>query len=196
MSDTPRAARTRPVSVRLNEDELAQLESLDLPGARTPGQKLRALIGEAGALNRESGAYAAHLARLQDKVQPLVNAVREAERSTGLRSELIPRMADGLAEAMAWLLAECPPEGELDETQLRRLESGLADRSGALARSLFEVKLSGDSAAYDPAMLAARLRPLCVLAGTAAGEKAGKGGKGKSAKARKDKKARKERKGK
>jgi hypothetical protein len=180
--------------VRLNEEELAQLESLDLPGARTPGQKLRALIGEAGALNREGGAYAAHLARLQARVQTLVHAVREAERSAGLRSELIPRMADGLAEAMAWLLAECPPEGKLDEKQLRRLESGLADRSGALARSLFELRISGAPAAYDTAMLAERVRPLCTLAGTAAAGKTDKkGGKGKSAKARKDKKGKKER---
>jgi hypothetical protein len=164
MTNPKRRGSTRPVSVRLNAEELAQLEGLDLPGARTAGQKLRALLAEAGTLRPSDGDYAALLGRLQGQVQPLVQAVREAEREHGLRSELVPRMADGLAEAMAWLLAEAGEQREPDPSALARLESGLADRSAALARHLLEVYRSGDSAAYDRAALAARVRPLAALA--------------------------------
>jgi hypothetical protein len=164
MTNPKRRGTTRPVSVRLNAEELAQLEGLDLPGARTAGQKLRALLAEARTLQPSDGDYAALLDRLQGQVRPLVRAVREAEREQGMRSELLPRMADGLAEAMAWLLAEAGHQQIPDPASLARLESGLADRSAALARHLLEVYLSGESAAYDRAALAARVRPLAALA--------------------------------
>ena len=163
MTNPKRRGSTRPVSVRLNAEELAQLEGLDLPGARTSGQKLRALLAEAQALRPAAGDYAALLARLQGQVQPLVQAVREAEREQDMRSELVPRMADGLAEAMAWLLAEAGRQPARDPAALARLESGLADRSAALARHLLEVYLSGEPAAYDRSALAARARPLAAL---------------------------------
>ncbi len=171
MTNPKRRGSTRPVSVRLNAEELAQLEGLDLPGARTAGQKLRALLAEAGSLRPADGDYAALLGRLQSQVQPLVQAVREAEREHGLRSELVPRVADGLAEAMAWLLAEAGRQTPADPAALTRLERGLADRSAALARHLLEVYVSGEPAAYDRGELETRIRPLAALSDLAGGKK-------------------------
>lgn len=179
MANTRKPAASRPVSVRLNPEELAQLDALELPGARTAGQKLRALLSSARELSPDAGDYPAQLARMQAQVQPVIQAAREAEHEIGLRSELVPRVADGLAEAMAWLLTQTRGEEPLDREALTRLEAGMADRSAALARHLFEVYLSGDPAAYDRAALAERVEPITALAALAsrparAAEKAGK----------------------
>jgi hypothetical protein len=190
MANKRKPAASRPVSVRLNPEEFAHLESLELPGARTAGQKLRALLASARELSPGAGDYPAQLARMQAQVQPIIQAAREAEHDMGLRSELVPRVADSLAEAVAWLLTQAAWEDTPDREALDRLEAGLADRSAALARHLFEVYLSGDSAAYDRSALADRVAPVAALAlldpgQTKSAEKTGKKNKNKNKKGRK-----------
>ncbi len=188
MANTRKPAASRPVSVRLNPEELALLDALELPGARTAGQKLRALLSRARELSPDAGDYPAQLARMQSQAQPIIHAAREAEHNVGLRSELVPRVADGLAEAMAWFLTQTEGAETLDRDALTRLEAGLADRSAALARHLFEVYLSGNPAAYDREALAERVAPVAALAVLASGPAESGAKSGKKNKNKKNKK--------
>lgn len=148
------------VTIRLDEDDLTYLSSMELAGASNLSEKIRALLAEARA--QREGMQNPRLA--YDLTRRLFAGperdIRAAEMQAQIRSELIARLLSWLPDVSAALLSGTAslPDGEtrgLDE-QLRRLERALGERALSLVDSMLQLSAAGFPGCYEPAALTQR----------------------------------------
>ncbi len=150
------------ITIRLDEDDLAYLSSVELAGAANLSEKVRALLAE--ARGQREGMQDPVLA--YDFMRRLFAApersIRETEMQAHMRSELIARLTAWLPEVSAVLLsASALPNGSARERSehLRKLERSLGERALSLVDSLLQMSLAGFPGCYEPEALARRAQP-------------------------------------
>jgi len=164
-SGEPVNNKTVPMSVRISEADADFLSMLQIKGATTPSEKLRAIIAEARQRHSGERSYGEALALLEDIEAPALRRLRDAERVSGLHSELVLQLANWLPDAMAFLLANLPQDGEADSAaqQLRELEDGLADRVFAFIEQVLRQGVTRRAPCYDPSAIRRRIEPAIEL---------------------------------
>ena len=162
------AARTIPLSVRITPEDAEFIAGLDVQGATTPSEKVRAVLAEARRRDQEFRDYQGCLSMAQDMLSAALRRLREAEREHDVHSELVSRVGEWLPEVMAFLItshaAETAAEGV---AELRRVESALADRVFRLLEGTMRMGVTDTCQGYDPKVVASRLNPILELAGVA-----------------------------
>jgi hypothetical protein len=153
-----------PISVRLSPDDAEFLAGLDVEGASTPSDKLRALIVEAKQRRHGTEDYFSALKLAEDLLAPTLRALRTSEHAQGVHSELVSRFAEWLPECVAFLIAAKAGEKAFGREQLTEIERGLADRAFLLTQSVLQMGVTGSSPCYDPAVVSHRLKPVLDLA--------------------------------
>jgi hypothetical protein len=83
------AIQMQTVSARLPSEDLQWLSALELPGAVTPSDKLRALIAQMRKQHEGALDYAACLAWLRDLLSPFVIELRGIEHRERTHSEAL-----------------------------------------------------------------------------------------------------------
>jgi hypothetical protein len=159
------------ITIRLDEDDLTYLSSVELSGAANLSEKIRALLAEARA--QREGMHDSGLA--WDFTRRLFAApergIREAEIQTQMRSELVARVAAWLPDISAIVLAGAPGRsGTAREhgEHLKKLERALGDRVISLVDSILQMSIGGFPGCYEPDALSQRaqsaLRSLAMQA--------------------------------
>lgn len=155
------ANKSVPLSARISADDAEFLAALEVDGATTPSDKLRAIVGDARRRHGAARDYPGALRFAEDTVSPALRQVRAAEVDEDMHSELVARVAEWLPETLAYFLASSGGGGRSDADNLRKLEAGLAKRVTTLMQSTLQLGLSQPGAAYDGDILNERLT--CVL---------------------------------
>ena len=140
------------VSIRLPEDDLAWLTQLQLPGATSPSDKLRALLADARRRSEGANDYIGCLTGLRDQVRPLLDVTQALEHEHAMHSEVLPMLAMQTPELMASMIAGVPA-GEDAAAQARTLEGRLAARAMRMLLGLLRLAVTQRTPAYDPAVL-------------------------------------------
>src|SRR5690606_35756057 len=127
---------------------------LEVPGASTPSDKLRAVIADARLRQEGRRDFASALAMVEDMLAPARRQFREAEHHHRISSDLLAVVFDRLPEVMASLMAVDANSGaaaadgrELAEAvrgnqqkaALLEWEGMLADRIFALIESVIRL---------------------------------------------------------
>src|SRR5262249_29420567 len=94
------------LSARIPMDDMEWLAGLDVQGAVSPSDKLRALIAQMRRQHDGTLDYAGSLEWLRDLVTPFVSGVRAFEHHNRMHSEVITLAAEWLPQVMATLLTE------------------------------------------------------------------------------------------
>eukprot|EP00903_Cladosiphon_okamuranus_P001274 g1272.t1 len=152
-----------PISVRLSDDDVAFLASYEVQGARTPSDKLREILK--AAREREKGIRDVSSCEdlLRSMARPAEKGLRQLQRETGVRSDLVIKLYERLPEMFAELIASAPtPEGE--EKDLRRFEADLSAELFSLIEEVFDLGLTSPSRTYDPELMDRRLKPILEIA--------------------------------
>ncbi|WFE88447.1 hypothetical protein K1718_20090 [Roseibium porphyridii] len=152
-----------PISVRLSDDDVAFLASYEVQGARTPSDKLREILKT--ARERERGAQDVSSCEdlLRQMARPGEKKLRQLQRETGVRSDLVLKLYERLPEMLAELIAAAPgPGGE--ENELRRFEADLSAELFSLIEEVFDLGLTSPSRTYDPELMDNRLTPILEIA--------------------------------
>lgn len=150
----PMATRkTVPLSVRVSDDDAAFLASLEISGAATPSEKLRAILAHTrqraeGVSDEGDGAEV-----FRASVRPSERRLREWEIERGMRSDLVRKLYDRVPDIMATLAAG--PSAQAREG-LAQFEDRLSIQAYALVEDLLELALASSNRAYDPERLAKR----------------------------------------
>ena len=150
------------ITIRLDEDDLTYLSSVELTGAVNLSEKIRALLAEARAQRegmQDSGLAWDFTRRLFASPE---RGIREAEIQLQMRSELIARIAAWLPDVSALLLAGTPEtSGSSRERNehLKKLERSLGDRVLGLVDSILQMSIAGFPGCYDPESLSRRAQP-------------------------------------
>jgi hypothetical protein len=150
------------ITIRLDEDDLTYLSSVELNGAANLSEKIRALLAEARA--QRDGMHDSGLA--WDFTRRLFagpeRGIREAELLAQMRSELIARVANWLPDVSALVLAGAPAPSASNRERaesLRKLERTLGERVLGFVDSILQMSLTGFPGCYEPEALSRRAQP-------------------------------------
>ena len=153
--------KTIPLSVRVSMEDAEYISSLDIPGAVTPSEKLRAIIGNARQRSRGFTDYEGCLKNLGELITPLSLTLKGLEHQVGERSELVEKLLGWNKETLAFLLASVPQEVDTAPEEIREaleaLEQGLADRTFSLVVEVLRMGITSKSQCYDPTVISERL---------------------------------------
>ena len=99
------AIQMQTVSARLPAEDLQWLSALELPGAVTPSDKLRALIAQMRKQHEGALDYSACLAWLRDLLAPFVIELRGIEHRERTHSEAVSAIIAATPQIMATMLS-------------------------------------------------------------------------------------------
>lgn len=155
------AAKTVPLSVRVTDADAEFLARLEIPGATTPSEKMRAIL--AAERGRSEGASDIEQAFVvvHELLRPAQRRIRSLEAETGATSDFVRKLYDRLAEIVASAVVG-PPE-HADRTALAAFEARLLDRAFAFIQEVLELGLLARSRCYDHDAIASRLGPVLEL---------------------------------
>ena len=158
-----------PLSVRVSLDDAAFLSSHSIAGAKTPSEKIRALIRQ--ARHRQEGVhdYAEGLVVQEEEMSLFIHGLREAEVQVHKHSEFLLQLAQWLPEATAFLLANIPGKSEdgapVDLETLKQLEHSAADRVVVLMEAVLRMGIIPRNPCYDESLISDRLKGVLELCG-------------------------------
>ena len=140
------------LSARIPSEDLEWLVGLDIQGAVSPSDKLRALIGQLRRQHEGSLDYQRSLGWLRDLVAPFVAAIRGFEHHNRMHSEVLTLVAEAVPQIMATLLSE---RGLGDDTKKRAIavEEIVVQRCFQLLTSILRLAVTRDAACYNPKVL-------------------------------------------
>jgi len=157
--------RSVPLSVRVHPDDATFIADLDIAGAHTPSDKVRAIIAEARRRAEGSGSYAETLSLVQDTISPALQLLRAAENRQQIHSDLIFTVAEWIPDTLALLMSSFPLAGDEDENvQLEQAERSLADRVFRLLETVLRMGVTERCRGYDPDVVSRRMGPALELA--------------------------------
>ena len=154
-------SRSVPLSVRISDDDAAFLARFKAEDAKTPSEKLRALLGQARRLEAGGDDFASRVEWCGAQLQPALNRVRNAQRDHRTRSELVARAYQRMPELMASLMAGVPDGGGSDA--LAEFEADVADQIFALIEEVLDLGLTETSRTFDPELMTRRLEPVLEI---------------------------------
>jgi hypothetical protein len=151
-----------PLSVRVPQDDFEWLTSLDIKGANTPSDKLRAVIQLHRREHDGSQSYELALSWLRDVVQPFAREVAAYEHRSSKRSEVVAAMLEWVPQLMA-LLASEHIHTDASPARARQVEDMLLQRSVSLLSTLLRLGITPASSTYDDSAIARQLPRLGEL---------------------------------
>src|SRR6185312_12764513 len=99
-------AAMQTVSARIPGEDLEWLATLDVQGATTPSDKIRALVSQLRRQHEGAMDYSASLQWMRDLISPFVTSVGAFEHRQSKHSELLRLTADWAPQVMALMVAE------------------------------------------------------------------------------------------
>jgi len=141
-------AAMQTVSARIPTDDLQWLATLDMQGANTPSDKLRALVTQLRRQHEGALEYSASLQWMRDLVAPFLTAVGAFEHRQGRHSEVLRLISDWVPQLMALLVAE----STLGKDPLRKaqeIEDKLVVRCVQLLTGILRLGITASIDCYD-----------------------------------------------
>jgi hypothetical protein len=154
------------MSVRLDADDAAFLADLQIDGARTPSDKLRAVIAEARQRRLLERDYETALAIAGNLFGRVLREVRASEQAFDVHphSEVVVRTIAWLEETAAVSLSShlAPEEARVEDLQV--FEEALVERACSLLQSFLQLAVAPEGMCYRSEVFEARLAPILKLA--------------------------------
>lgn len=157
--------KTVPLSVRISDEDASFLAGLDIEGAVTPSEKLRALLTSERRLREGAADPAATEEMLEDLCRPARRRLRRAEQRTGLRSEVAHKLYDRVPKLAALALTgPAQDKDEAEEKALANWEAQWVALALALCEDLLHVGLVSEPRSFNRKTIKDNLIPIIELA--------------------------------
>ena len=155
--------KTTSLSVRVDDDDAAFLADLEIGDARTPSEKLRALLH--AERKRQVGVDdpIEEADMFRDLLQPAKRRIRRLETKSNLRSDFLTKLYNRLPE-IAGAAFSGPDEKAKDATSnITGFESDMLNDVFAFIQETLELGLTTRNRCYDPAGIEKRLAPVLEI---------------------------------
>lgn len=151
------------LSARIPSEDMEWLAGLDIQGAVSPSDKLRALIGQMRRQYEGTLDYQGSLSWLRDLVAPFVTAIRALEHQNRMHSEALTLVAEALPQIMATLLSE---RGLAKDAKRRAIEVEeiVVQRCFQLLTSIMRLAVTRAAGCYSPTVIDANVRSVLEIA--------------------------------
>jgi hypothetical protein len=152
------------ISARISHEDAEFLSQLAINGAKTPSDKLRAIISEARQRSSLKLDYAGSLQMVSEMISPKIQEIRKKELENQVHSEVITRLAEWMPDTMAFFISDLPQTKANNERQiLFNLELGLVERLFRLIESFLQLAVTSRCPCYKPEVIKERLTPILDL---------------------------------
>jgi hypothetical protein len=163
--ETNMPGKTVPLSVRISDEDASFLARLDIEGAVTPSEKLRALLTSERRLREGGGDPADAEEMLEDLCRPARRRLRRAEKATGQRSEVAQKLYDRVPKLAALALTGPPQNKDASpDKALADWEGQWVELALALCEDLLHVGLVSDPRSFNKHKIKENLAPIIELA--------------------------------
>lgn len=156
-----------PLSVRISQEDAEFIASLELEGAKTPSDKVRAIIAAARQRQRQQqgDSYSSNLITSQEMLNGARRHIKEIEHRYQMHSELISRLFDWIPETTAFLATAIPENSDQEGGKaLQQLEKGLIRRTATLMQSVLQLGVTKQCPCYDEYLMEKHLQPVLDIA--------------------------------
>lgn len=158
------ATKTVTISARIPREDAEFISQLDVSGATTPSDKIRAIITETRLRHTGAQGYPGCLAVVNGLIAPTATFVREQEHIENMHSELVTRMLEWLPDMMAFAMASINTEHQASTAEvLQELEEGVANRVFRLMESVLPMGITQRGPCYNEQAIQERLNPILDL---------------------------------
>jgi hypothetical protein len=140
------------LSARIPLEDIEWLASLDIQGAVSPSNKLRALIAQMRRQYEGTLDYERSLSWLRDLIAPFVTAIRALEHNNRMHSEVLTLTAEWLPQIMATLLSERALPKDAKKRAID-VEEIVVQRCFQLLASIMRLAVTRAAACYSPAVI-------------------------------------------
>jgi len=151
-----------PLSVRVSPEDAEFIARIDIAGADTPSEKVRALLAEARHRRQGFSDYSSCLAMVSEMLAPTLQRLRAAEHQEKVHSELVMELLQWMPEVLAFLLTSLE-DGDQQRSDLESFEEGVAERLFRLIENVIRMNVTRRCRAYDPDVVAKRMGPVVEL---------------------------------
>jgi hypothetical protein len=145
-------AAMQTVSARIPVEDLQWLATLEVQGASTPSDKLRALVAQLRRQQEGALEYSASLQWMRDLVAPFATAVGTFEHRQGKHSEVVRLISDWVPQLMAILVSE-NNLGREPQRKAQEIEDKLIGRAVQLLMGILRLAVTRGADCYDPQVL-------------------------------------------
>ena len=151
------------LSARVPADDVAWLSSLDMSGAATPSDKLRALISQMRKQDEGTLDHTACVAWLRELLAPLVASLRGLEHREHIHSAAVTAIVEWAPQIMATLLAARTMHSDNADAAIA-LEKALVQQSFQLLSALLRLGITPKAECYTEDVIEKQLPRVVELA--------------------------------
>jgi hypothetical protein len=155
--------KTTPLSVRVDDVDAAFLATLSIDGARTPSEKLRALLRAERRRQEGVGDPLEAAEMFRDLLQPAKRRLRRLEANADIRSDFLMKLYDRFPEIVGTAFAGVNERSKDISSALSGFESELLDEVFALILEILELGLTKRNRCYDVKGIEKRLAPILEI---------------------------------
>ncbi|WP_028581716.1 hypothetical protein [Desulfogranum japonicum] len=139
------------IGARISHEDAEFISQLQIEGARTPSDKLRAIIEQARKEHENAKDFTGVYRSVLQQVLPLIEYIKREELANEKHSELVEKILNWLPEFYAYTLTGIHPEQE--QNDLIAYERGLLERTFRLLESILHIELSKNPSSYTPSLV-------------------------------------------
>lgn len=155
--------KTTPLSVRVDDDDAAFLAGLDIADARTPSEKLRALLRAERRRQEGIDDPLEAVDFFRDTLQPAKRRIRQLETKAGTRSDFLMKLYDRLPEIAGAAYSGPDEKVKAPSKTLLAFENEILDNVFALIQETLELGLTTRNRCYDVTAIEKRLTPVLEI---------------------------------
>lgn len=158
------SSKTVSISARITHEDAEFISQLKINGAKTPSDKLRAIIADARRRDSRTQDYRGCFQMIQEIMKPVIEKIRHAELENNVHSELITRCVEWLPDTIAYTVSSVHEfENAGSRDQLENTESGVSDRVFRLMESVMQMGITRRCPCYDEDAISNRIHPILEL---------------------------------
>lgn len=148
-------SKTVPLSVRISHEDAEFLAKLEVDNAKTPSDKVRAIIAERRRLAPEGHSYSQVLSWNESSLAPMLLKLREIQNREKEYSEVIRIAAEWLPDVLAHFLIE--GKNVQDKQGLAKLEADITDKVFRLIEATLRLGVTEESPCIDKRAISKRI---------------------------------------
>lgn len=155
-----------PLSVRISQEDASFIAGLEVDGAVTPSDKVRAIIKNARERHGQRQDYGAMIALAKDVFRDEKDAIKDYEFKNKVHSELITLYIEWLTESFAHFGAAVDTAIDPDapeQKDFKILEQEIAKRIFRLLDMVTRMGVTKEAPCYDPQLIHKYYEPLLEL---------------------------------
>lgn len=145
-------AQMQTISIRVPDEDFQWLLSLQDGTAKTPSEKLRALLSKARQQEAGMADYASCANWMRSLAQPFADAIASLEREGKIHSDLVAAVTLWVPQMMAVLIA-ARPGARLELEEAVEIEAMLGQQSFRMLTALLRSAVTSGQSTYDRGVL-------------------------------------------